>query len=475
MNSLKLINFKAFKEEFQESEENTHPNKLKFENKNFLLYGENGSGKSSIYEAIKVVFYKNKLEESIPTAETPEEQAQYNNEFWNKYKNQNATTDFEIEINGASYKDFDSNNYQVYMVAIDKFCMKDSIRLDELLKSFDFPVENIDLFCQEKFEDIQNEVNINLEAFREKNISIEIDNEDDFRLKIKDNSRSLESKNEISKYFNEAKLNLIILLILFKSIKHSKDENRTKILVLDDFITSLDVSNRTFLMRYILEDFSDFQILIFTHNVYFYNLIIYLINDIYKTSKDWKFGNLYEINNQHKLYIKGSVERVDKIKQYYWSNNTDIEGVGNRIRQRFEVLLYEFSKLLMVGAVEDSKKILDRVQHNNSIYFKNKINRHDKNRTASDLIDEIKNLLNSTNLKQEIENKIAEYQTIKLINIQKTITDLKLYQKVTLHPMSHGTIGQNSFTINEIEESLALLKRFEDYIKDLANTDVDGA
>lgn len=472
MNSLRVENFKAYKDEFDELKNG----KIEFPNsKNFLLYGENGSGKSSIYEAIKVVFYKNKLEQSIPTAETPEEQEQYNNEFWNKYKNQNATTDFEIAINDTSYKDFNSSGYQVFMISIDKFCMEDSIRVHELLEKFHFPIENIEQFCQEKYEVIQDEVNSNLQNFREENISIEIDNEDDFRLKITDNTRGLASNNEISKYFNEAKLNLIILLLLFESIKNATDEDKTKILVLDDFITSLDVSNRTFLMRYILDDFSGFQILIFTHNVYFYNLIMYLVNDIYKTSNDWKFGNLYEINNQHKLYIKGSVERVEQIKQYYQNNNADIEGVGNKIRQRFEVLLYEFSKLLMVGAVEDSKKILDRVQSNNSIYFKNKISKHDKNKTASDLIDEIKNVLGSVNLKQDIENKIAEYQKTELRNVQQTITDLKLYQKVTLHPMSHGTIGQSSFTINEIKESLELLKRFENYIKDLVNNDVDGA
>ncbi|HFU75855.1 MAG TPA: hypothetical protein ENK66_06370 [Arcobacter sp.] len=474
MKSIRIKNFKAYRDEFDQLENG----KIELNNnENFLLYGENGSGKSSIYEAIKVTFYKDKLEESIQSADTPEEQQEYNNEFWSKYKNQNATSNFEIEINDASYKDFDSSDYQVFMIAIDKFCMEDSIRLDELLGKFDFPIENIEIFCEEKVESIQTEINNTLEAFQEKNISVEIDNEDDFNFKIKDSSRGLESKNEISKYFNEAKLNLVILLTLFESIKEfTKNETKTKFLVLDDFITSLDVSNRTFLMRYILDNFSDFQIFIFTHNVYFYNLIMYLVNDIYKTSKNWKYGNLYEISNQHKLYIKGSIETVKEIEGYYKNNHTDIESVGNKIRQRFEVLLYEFSKLLMVGAVEDSKKIIDRIQSNNSIYFKNKENKREKNRTASDLVDDIKYLLdNTTNIKEDIKDKIEEYQKSKLSNIQKTITDLKLYQKITLHPLSHGTIGQSSFTVSEIKESLELLKKLENSIKGLANNDVDGA
>ncbi len=58
MKNLKLKNFKAYREEFEELPDKV----LKIDNNNLLLYGENGSGKSSIYEAIKVIFFKNKLE-----------------------------------------------------------------------------------------------------------------------------------------------------------------------------------------------------------------------------------------------------------------------------------------------------------------------------------------------------------------------------------------------------------------------------
>ena len=51
MNSLKIENFKAHKNLLIEAK-----------NRNFLLYGDNGAGKSSIYDAIKICFFKQKLE-----------------------------------------------------------------------------------------------------------------------------------------------------------------------------------------------------------------------------------------------------------------------------------------------------------------------------------------------------------------------------------------------------------------------------
>lgn len=467
MNRLKIKNFKAYREELDE---------LILDGKSFLVYGENGSGKSSIYEAIKVVFFRDRLAPNIPIGTAPENITQINHDFWDKYKNKNAPTPFEIEINNTNYTDFDSISYQVFMIAMDRLCVSGSLRLDELLENFDLEIEEINEFCHENYETIQTEVNSKLQEFQEKNISIVIDNEDDFSIKITDSNRDLSYKENITDYFNEAKLNLIILLLLFEAIKCAKKSDPKKILVLDDFITSLDMSNRTFLMKYILETFGDdFQIVILTHNVYFYNLIMYLINDIYKSGNKWKFGNIYEIDNQHKIYTKDTIERASDIKKFYERNSENREVVGNKIRQRFEVLLYEISKLLMVGGVEDSKKILERVELGKSVYFKNKVNQRDKNKTASDLVDEIKGILDNENLKVDIEEKINSYQKINLKDIQKTIIDLKLYQKMILHPMSHGIIGQSLFTTNDIEVSLELLKKLEDSIKSLTDSDVDGS
>ena len=464
MRKLKIKYFKAYKEEIYID--------FKHDKKNLLLYGENGSGKSSLFEAIKVIFFRDKLKELITDASTPEEEESNRNEFWKQYNNRQSLEDFQIVVNEES--PFDSSNYQVFMIAMDRVCFQDRIELDNLLKMFNLHINNIDILCFEKYQTIEENVNNQLKNFKEDNIEIMIDNEDDFSIKIKDSIRGLDYKDNLSQYFNEAKLNLIILLLLFESISLSEDGDKKKILVLDDFITSLDMANRTFLIQYIFDKFDSYQKIILTHNVYFYNLIMYISNDIFRNNNKWLFGNIYEINNIHKLYFKGELT-VNKIKNRYSSNSSDTESIGNDIRKRFEQLLHEISKLFMIGAVEDSKKIIENIENNKAIYWKKRETRRDKNKTATNLIYDIEAILDSDNLKESIESKIEEYKIDDLNNIKIIIRDLKLYQKVTMHPLSHSSDGLSSFTQKEIEKSLLLLEKLETDIKGLIGSDVDGA
>ena len=47
-----------------------------------------------------------------------------------------------------------------------------------------------------------------------------------------------------------------------------------------------------------------------------------------------------------------------------------------------------------------------------------------------------------------------------------------MYQKVTMHPMSHGVNGLPSFTVKEIEKSLSLLEKMENHLKSLIDGNV---
>jgi len=461
---LEIESFKAFK------------NKIIIDNqdKNLIIYGENGAGKSSIYEALKIVYFKNRIEQEIDLAPTREEQEVLTREFWSRYNNKINNDDFTIKINDTNYIDFDTSNYQAFMFSIDDLKRVKDLQLSALLEQHYFNLEDIDIeqFCLNNYSTIETNVNDSLENFNE-SISITIDNQDDYKIKIKDEKRNIEIKTGIKEFFNEAKINLVTLLTLFFSIKQAKEDYKTKLLILDDFITSLDVSNRIYILKFIFDNFEDFKLLIFTHNISFYNLIMYFINDIFKIKEKWLFANIYEINNQNKIYFKQNIDRVKQLKDDYNSipDKNDIgqlDSIGNRIRQKFEILLYEFSKLLMVGAVEDSKKILERIENNKNIYFTDK-------KTASDLIDEIISILNennSHNLSNRLLQKINTYKKDNFNELKSIIKNLKLYQKVTMHPMSHGSFGQSPYTTREIEKSLELLGKFEKYLKDLVDEDV---
>lgn len=455
MNKLEVKYFKAFKNELL----------IDFQSKNLLIYGENGAGKSSIYEALKVVFFRGKLE---PNALTPEEQEQLRRDFWSKYNNKKANRDFEIKLNDVKHHDFLVEPYQVFMISINETFVEEKIRYDLLLEKLYCDLDDKN-FCLESYIDIQNTVNDILASFNE-HVKVEIDNEDDFTIKIIDEVRTIESKIEIKKYFNEAKINLIVLLLLFVSIEFVEKPRKKRILVLDDFITSLDIANRTFLMRFIFKKFSKFQVILFTHNVNFYNLSMFLINEIFDANDNWNFGNIYEFDNDNKLFLRNSVKRVKDIKTAYESNPQQIVQIGNEIRQKFEILLYEFSKILMIGAVEDSNLILENLESSKNIYYKD-------GKTAHDLIEELINILDGpyqNNLNHKLKTKINEYKQSDFTNLKQILKQLKLYRKVTMHPMSHGTIGQTTFTTKEVEESLKLLQIFEDRLREFVNKNVSG-
>lgn len=461
MKSLKLKKFKAFNEEIS----------ISLDEKNLLLYGENGAGKSSIYEAIKVVFYHQRLESNIVST-TPEDQQQKRRDFWSNYNNKIDNLNFEIQINDLLYSSFSSLNYQVYMISLEELKVDNSIKLKDLVMKFYFSTDDVAGLCSDGFSVIQEEVNDRLKSFGE-NVQIVIDEEEDYTITITDSIKNVASKLDIKNFFNEAKINTIVLLILLSVVKLSIKNDKKQILVLDDFITSLDSSNRTFLIKYILEDFKALQVLIFTHNISFYNLVAYMCNTINETSANWLFANLYEINNNHRIYFKNFIDKAEAIRNDYKNLilphvTSEIDTIGNRIRKKFEVLLYEYSKLLMIGAVEDSNKIIERIMNGKNSYYHGSL-------TASDLLDKLQGVLNQNNphnLTKRLQDKIDLFKNNDFQNFQKIIKELKLYQKVSMHPLSHGIEGMPTFTTREIEKSIDLIEKMEEYLKGLVDSNV---
>lgn len=464
--------------------------KINFINKNFLLYGDNGAGKSSIYEALKIVFYKNKIEPIRIATEAPEQYREKLNEFYREYNKRHSTNNFKIHINANELEDFPRDQYKVYMIDLSSTNFDRFIRLDELLDKVNFDLPHNKTF---KYKKIEQKANDFLKFCRE-DIKIKVDKDENYIIKITDKSRKLLGEKDIKIFFNEAKLNLVIFALLFSAIEVYKNIDRKNILILDDFITSLDMSNRTFLMKYILDTFEDFQICIFTHNVYFYNLIMYLVNDIYRRSGLWQFANLYEKGNKHTSYITPSNKKKLELAtlESNWNTSRNGKDIGNQIRQKFEILLYEFSKILMVGGVEESNDILEAVI-NNQVYLDSqgkgccKLSSEIEEKITS-LISSLARVDASTRPDKpaakcqileiaitQISALFESYRIHEMPQIKEIMNNLKLYRKVSMHPLSHGRFGESSFSEKEINSSIKLLKKLEQNIFDLRNARVDDA
>ena len=127
INKLKLEHFKAFRE----------PAELVLDGKNVLVYGENGAGKSSLYQALKIIFHRKWIFDSqiAPTVTDPLDRRNAENDVLEQYNYQlTPMTNFTLEIDNADYKAYTPSGIDVSMISRDDIHAEDVIDVVKLLQ-----------------------------------------------------------------------------------------------------------------------------------------------------------------------------------------------------------------------------------------------------------------------------------------------------------------------------------------------------
>lgn len=473
MQTFQLRSFKAF--------ENTLD--LPLAGSNAIFYGDNGAGKSSIFEALRLAFYADKVKQRV--VEGVILQADKDSkwqDYLDKLKNRPNHNDFEIKLNGVDYDQqttAEREVFDVFMISNKDINIGSSISVQELLQKAYFP-NNSETFLNDPDDLIIFVDNINkaLKVNFKESISIEVSVQNSYKCKIKDDVRNIESIEGVSVLFNEAKLHLITLLCFFSAIQlYPVIRDHRRILILDDIITSLDAANRTFLLKYLCDNFGPlYQKLFFTHNISYFNLWMHAINNIYKVEKSrWMFFNVMECKDEHRAYNNAdNTDSIKKLKEDLANatSNNDLTGVGNRVRKRFEQDVHELSKLLLIGNKDESSIILDRLLGSDKKLYL--IPSEHGIKTVYDLVDDIDKLANNQyKSKSDIQAKINEYDhENELQKIIPYIEELRLYQKVSMHPSSHGAAGQPFVNKQEVSASIELLEILESKLNKLIDSNV---
>ena len=301
-------------------------------------------------------------------------------------------------------------------------------------------------------------------------IKLEKSQNGDFLLKVVDEKQGLSYDDDLGQHFNEAKLHLINLLLALTSITllASTKQSQKKILVLDDFITSLDTANRSFLYQYITACFSSYQVLIFTHNTSFYNLCDHFLKEKPELDVRWLRQGIYEYDHQHYVYAKQSGDMLKQIEDELKANPGRVSDIGNDVRRYFEVLLHQFSLMLMAGAKEETSKLLYEVAKKSD----NRIFHVDENgiRDLGKLFAEIEQLMKDVPADQQWTKVKAAIEKFRnpansADKLSENLRAMSIYQKVVLHQASHGHEGLPDLTEKEIKASLHVLRKLEDTIK----------
>ena len=452
ISSIKLKNFKAF----NDTPDNGMLN-ITLDGKNLLIYGDNGSGKSSIYEALKLSFYKRRLLANIIVPDEEKEsviETVLAREYDNKYAN-----GFEVDVNGTkTYADSTINDFDFEVSLLNLYSTivtaekraeskRDTYKFLNLKTLLEREFLSIHVTYEEQdFSELITNVNAQLQAFKE---DIQIALDIDLNIKI-------DEEEHLNLYFNEAKINLVILLLLFESIYLYSDRSTKSVIVLDDIITSLDMANRTFLLKYILERFTpnSFQLIILTHNLEVYKLVEFIKNDIVKNNNKFISGQLFEINNIIKFLDKNFINLSDIEKEI----ENDPTKAGNMMRRKFEFLIHTLARELIIGSNDEADKIVKFLGKSKKVYLK-KVG--DNNYTANDLVSKIEEKITNETSVAEIRTLINSYKIspAKIEEISKIINGIKLYRKVIMNPLSHN---EAPFATKELYESLDLLRRLDE-------------
>ena len=234
MDTLQLDCFKAFATPFE----------LTPQGRNMLIYGENGAGKSSIAEALRIAFHHERLFRRFARkGVNPDEEK---TRFIRSYAHRGDVMEFltSILIDGIPYDrlDLTSRHCAARRSMEDMLAYKpDTINFLQLTNAADYAFwpDTEDIKTVEYLQEVVDEVNSLLETRFHETLGIDIENQEMY-IWMTDKKTGLFASEDLHRYFNEAKINLASLLLLLVTIKreyasHAAQGSRP-ILVMDDVI-----------------------------------------------------------------------------------------------------------------------------------------------------------------------------------------------------------------------------------------------
>ena len=220
-------------------------------------------------------------------------------------------------------------------------------------------------------------------------------------------------------FLNEAKLSAIAISIYLLSILLLPDpKSRLRILALDDVLIGLDMSNRFPVLNILEEDFKDYQIFLMTYDKAWYEIIKQRTDE-----KDWKYTEFYfKATDEYEIPVcKEDAPYLGKAKAYLDAN--DYKACAVYLRTAFEAIIKRFcdKRNLSVRYCENPKQL-----------------------TSEDFWDPIE-----TGKKKD--NTPFLEQTL--------IRQIKLYRSIILNPLNHATIV--NIPRREIEDTIKAVEDLE--------------
>lgn len=240
-----------------------------------------------------------------------------------------------------------------------------------------------------------------------------------------------------------------------QSVQTSND--LLKVLVLDDILLSLDMAQRSKILEYIFDRFSsEYQLFIFTHDVFFYDLIkrkvLHFENKTSLNQTTWEERLIYSRETANNYYeaqiVNGNDDFLTRAETQLQNNQLD--ECGNNIRKEMEIL---FRKMIIKYEIGEQGKLHNRIKIFRDL---NNTNIYDDSHT---LLDKLFNILKDS-IKTE-QQKVSEMEvefnnsiSIKLSSLNKLLYNFQWHKDIVGNASSHSQLLQNYQTefIQAIED-----------------------
>jgi ABC-type multidrug transport system ATPase subunit len=532
---LEIKNFKFFDEVVP----------LEFESKNILLYGENGSGKSTIYWALYTLLQSSKKDDDkIKKYFTHSSDATPNNSsLVNIYAEENNS---KIELfvdenrdkliiskNEITIKDdtkliedslhtSDFINYK-YLFRFFNFLHQDKIdlftlfeyevlhllQLDELWKTivaleegkprvradkteYNNLIAKLDRFNEAlstKVSDLNEPTNRYLKKFDYDKIKILLTvvngkykqqtfdrPQINIELKVIKSNGDEEPILRPQSYFNEAKLTAIALSVRLAITQIKLKNSPLKLLVLDDLLISLDMSNRDKVLDILLNDtvLSEYQKIILTHDRSFFEMSKNKFNYIQKG--EWKYLEMYVDNTGEfeKPFILSHRDYFEKAEYFFLKY--DYSACANYLRKEAERLLKslvchhrdiscEETKNLQIlidkvktkGSLREKENIVERVRELIKFEEFEKFIEIDFSKLPTEQIKKTIGIIR-TELK-----RFKEFSNQEIEGLSETLIMLEEFKNLILNPQSHDDVKIPLYK-KELEDAIKSIRKLREGI-----------
>lgn len=155
-------------------------------------------------------------------------------------------------------------------------------------------------------------------------------------------------------FLNEASLTRIAISVRLGALLTRLATSEWKILVLDDMLISLDMSNRMIVSEIILndDDLKEFQKIILTHDKSFFDILKYKTE-----STEWNYLEFQkdEKNNSSKPIIKSNKSYLEKAKGFF--EEKEFDACANYLRKESEVILRKYLNKDLTGIESDFESL----------------------------------------------------------------------------------------------------------------------